>query len=261
MFPAFFLGHGSPMIAIEKSPYTDFLSKLKQSLPKKPASIILFTAHWESSTQKISAFNSQYDMIYDFGGFPKELFQVVYKAKGNLALAQEVKELLAKEKIKSDLDTKRGADHGTWTLLKNVFPEADIPVVQMSVNPNATPEEIYKIGKALAPLREKDVMIIGSGAIVHNLGLFRTSQFDTKNLISKSQEFESWLVKNVEGFNVQKLLDYYDEGPNAQMCVPTVEHFIPFLYALGAGSNTKKAKVDWTEVVHPALSYTAVRFE
>mmetsp|Transcript_35316 Transcript_35316/g.31766 ORF Transcript_35316/g.31766 Transcript_35316/m.31766 type:complete len:150 (-) Transcript_35316:196-645(-) len=148
-----------------------------------------------------------------------------------------------------------------WTVLSRVFPKADIPVVQMSVNPDAKPEEWFKIGQTLAPLRKKDVLIIGSGALVHNLNLMVDNKVDPKKLYGRAVEFEKWIMENIYNNDAENLLKFYEKAPNAKQAVPTSEHFIPLIYALGAGSTTKKPNILWSAVTHPTLSYSAVRFD
>lgn len=168
MIPSLFLAHGSPMIAIEDTEYTRFLAKFGEHL--HPNAIVIFTAHWESDVVTISSRDDIYDTIYDFGGFPPELYAKKYPVKGSKKrVASLVKERLENNGITVREDTSRGLDHGSWTLLSRIFPSADIPVVQISVNPFLAPSEQYKIGASLQGLGEEDILVIGSGVTVHNL--------------------------------------------------------------------------------------------
>ncbi|HWQ88854.1 MAG TPA: class III extradiol ring-cleavage dioxygenase, partial [Desulfitobacteriaceae bacterium] len=167
MMQSIFVGHGAPTIIWEENEFTDYV-KSYSKLISKPKGIIVFSAHWESPVQLIGSLQN-YDMIYDFYGFPKELYKVTYPAKGDVRLAQEIQDALGDKQIPSNFDSHRGLDHGAWTILKLLYPEANIPVVTMSVNPELNPEEQFKIGAGLSILKEKDYLIICSGGIVHNL--------------------------------------------------------------------------------------------
>src|SRR3954470_23966088 len=167
MLPSFFIAHGAPLLAVENNEYTQFLSQLGQNLPR-PKAIILFSAHWESSAQKVSEVDT-YDTIYDFGGFDPELYTIKYPAQGNQQVSQEIKDLFTENGVPFEVETERGLDHGAWVVLRLLYPNADIPVISMSVNPNLKPEEQYKIGKSVSSLRTNDVLIIASGGTVHNL--------------------------------------------------------------------------------------------
>lgn len=160
MIPSLFITHGTPMLAVEDTTYSRYLEELGRTFPR-PQAIILFSAHWESDVQMISEID-EYSMMYDFGGFPNELYQVIYPAKGSKEVSLQVQELLNAAGIANRAERERGLDHGSWTILKRMYPDADIPLIAMSVNPSLTPAEQYAIGKSLAPLREQDVLIIGS---------------------------------------------------------------------------------------------------
>lgn len=257
LMPSLFIAHGSPMIVIEKNPYVDFLASLHKTF-KKPEAIVIFSAHWEESVQTISTVD-KYSTIYDFYGFPKEMYKLTYPAKGNPALSKEIHELFKENGIKSVFDEKRGLDHGAWTILKIMFPNLDIPVVSLSVNPNSSPEELYKIGSSLAPLREKGVLVIGSGVTVHNLGKV---SFHDKNAADKwAVAFDDWLVKNIKEWNTSELFQYRKKAPHAKEAVPTPEHFIPLILAMGAGANTKQTSVINKHYEYGSLSYLCFRFD
>lgn len=184
----------------------------------------------------------EYSMIYDFGGFPKELYQVVYPAKGSKAVSHQVQERLNAAGIANRAERKRGMDHGSWTILKRMYPDADIPLITMSVNPNLTPAEQYVIGKALAPLREQDVLIIGSGVTVHNFDLFRaTDKLAVKSLVVG---FEKWLENHMKQWDLDSLFRYEELAPNGKIAVPPQarEHFIPVFYAMGAAYQDEMTK-------------------
>lgn len=257
--PSFFIPHGSPYILEAKHPVVDFLKGFAKSTGiEKPDAIVVWTAHWESDVQKISSIK-EYSTIHDFYGFPKELYEMTYPAKGNPELAKEVQELYKKNGIEAELDDTRGIDHGAWTILKLMYPEANIPVVQMSINPNATPAEIYKIGTSLTPLREKNILVIGSGATVHNLRLM------THPLNYPAEQwaldFDDWLIKNVEAWNTDNLFNYLKDAPEGEKCVPTSDHYYSFLYSVGTGHTNKKPSILHRSTMFGNLTYCVVRFD
>lgn len=233
MLPAFFIAHGSPSIVVEDSEYTKFLVKLGKEIGR-PKAIVIFSAHYESKVQMISGVES-YNMIYDFYGFTKELYNMEYPVKGNPKLAEEVQLLLKVNGIKSEIDRKRGIDHGAWTILKLMYPQADIPVIILSVNPFLSPKEQFEIGKSISMLREKDVLIIGSGGIVHNLSALK---WDMKDVEPWAFEFNYWAQKNIERWDLNALFDFEIKAPYVEMAVPTKEHFVPLFIAMGASGET-----------------------
>ncbi|HZG17726.1 MAG TPA: class III extradiol ring-cleavage dioxygenase [Candidatus Bathyarchaeia archaeon] len=238
MTTSLFLAHGSPMLVIEDHAYTQFLKQLAASMPR-PKAIVIFTAHWESPVQLISG-ASAYETIYDFYGFPDELYQVTYPAKGEPALAKKIQHLFADAGIPSEIDLERGLDHGAWSVLKLLYPEADIPVIALSVNPSLSNEQQYKIGKALASLRNEEVLIIGSGGTVHNL---RRINWDGGQAESWAVQFDDWFQEKLTVWDTQQVFDYERLAPHAQAAVPRNEHFIPLLLAMGTADETRKAQL------------------
>ncbi|UVI30848.1 DODA-type extradiol aromatic ring-opening family dioxygenase [Paenibacillus spongiae] len=254
MIPALFLAHGSPMLAIEQTPYTAFLEKLgKQYQPK---AIVIFTAHWETEKVTISAMDDEYDTIYDFGGFPDELYTIRYKAKGSTAIASLVEEKLASQGIAAGKDTQRGLDHGSWTLLHRMYPHADIPVIQVSVNPYRSPEDQYKIGAALKELGGENIMVIGSGVTVHNLRMIHWGQTAPEPW---AVEFDDWLLEHIERKDVSSLFRYAELAPHAKLAVPRAEHFVPLFIAMGSG-NQPQASVIHRSYDMGTLSYLCLQF-
>jgi 4,5-DOPA dioxygenase extradiol len=256
LFPTFFIAHGAPSLAIEKHGYTEFLSKLLSELPKPPRAIVIFSAHWENGVQQISAV-PQYETIYDFGGFSEELYQITYPAKGDLPLSLDIQRLLQAEGIQCEMDDRRGLDHGSWAPLHIIAPGRDIPVIAMSVNPRLTAEEHYRIGKALDPLREQDVLILGSGGTVHNLRRLDWSDGEAQ---AWAKEFDEWLAEQLETWNLEAMNDYMERAPHARMAVPTPEHFVPLLLAMGAADSAKKAKLLYRGYQMGTLSLSCWRF-
>jgi len=245
--PSLFIAHGSPMVAIEDSVYGRYLDQLSRDLPV-PRSIVVFSAHWTEGCQTISA-SPQPDTIHDFYGFPAALYQIRYPAPGDPALAVRIQELLVSAGIEARLDPARGFDHGVWTILSRVFPDASIPVVSMSVDPALRPEHQFQIGRALAPLRQESVLIIGSGATVHNLRMLHWNREDGQPE-GWAEAFERWLESRISEGDIDALFAYREEAPYADWAAPSwgVEHLIPLFYAMGAGEDPPRGKLlhrDW----------------
>jgi 4,5-DOPA dioxygenase extradiol len=231
--PAIFLAHGAPSLALDDNEYTSFLRTLLSLYPR-PKAIVLFSAHWESHVQRIGS-NLSYEPVYDFYGFPDELYQIHFQTPGDPSLAKTIQQQLQSSGISSELDSTRGLDHGAWVLLHLLDPDSRIPVVSMSVNPQLSPEEQIRIGETLAPLREQGIMIIGSGGTVHNLR--RLNWEDPKEPESWAVEFDRWLEENLRASNKKALLNYREKAPYARDAASDTEHFIPLLLALGAGGG------------------------
>lgn len=238
MIAPLFLAHGSPMLAIEDNDYSAFLAELGRTL--KPKAIVIFTAHWETENPTISALDGIYDTIYDFGGFPDALYQVKYPARGSVEWAEKVGERFAAADIPFRYDNTRGLDHGSWTLLLRLFPEANYPVVQVSVNPYLDPAGQIRIGEALRGLNAEDVLIVGSGVTVHNL---RLVDFRATKAAPWAVGFDDWIVEKVEARDIASLASYEELAPNARAAVPRAEHFVPLLIALGSGDPASRPQV------------------
>ncbi|MGM0901070.1 MAG: DODA-type extradiol aromatic ring-opening family dioxygenase [Bacillota bacterium] len=258
MIPSYFIAHGSPLLAIEENVYTKFLMQLGQEVPK-PKAIVLFSAHWVSPMQNVSEVE-QYSTIYDFGGFPDALYQIEYPAIGNKNVSEEITALFTKEGISFQTDTSRGLDHGAWVVLRMLYPNADIPVISMSVNPGISPEEQYKIGKSLSDLRKKDVMIIASGGTVHNLRALDWR--DNGEVTPWALQFDEWLEKHLIAWDTDYLFNYSSLAPSAQLAVPTYgsEHFIPIFYAMGAADDKQKATLLHRSYRYGSLSHSIWQF-
>ncbi|SFU30408.1 dioxygenase family protein [Alicyclobacillus macrosporangiidus] len=240
LLPSLFIAHGSPMVAVEDSVYGRFLDTLGSRL-RRPRAVVVFTAHWLSGAQAVSA-SPNYETIHDFGGFPDELYQIQYPAPGEPALAGTIRSRLAEAGVPCHLDARRGLDHGVWTILRRLYPDASIPVVAMSVNPRLTPAGQFAIGQALAPLRADDVLIIGSGATVHNLAALDWARQDGVP-DEWALAFETWLESRLVAWDLEALFDYRRLAPGAHQAVPAwgTEHFAPLLYAMGAAADTPSA--------------------
>ncbi|KKB38018.1 dioxygenase family protein [Bacillus thermotolerans] len=259
MMPAFFIAHGAPLLAIEENEYTQFLTELGKTW-RKPRAIILFSAHWTSKEQQVSDVE-EYSTIYDFGGFPEALYRIQYPAKGNHKLAEEIGALLSKEGISYKVDTSRGLDHGAWVILRKLYPEADIPVISMSVNPLLTPEEQYKIGQSLSALRKEEVMIIGSGGTVHNLAAVNMMK-DNGTADEWALGFDEWLARRVNSWDLDSLFQYDSLAPLASYAVPPYgnEHFIPLFYAMGAADDERTAALLHRSYRYGNLSHSVWQF-
>lgn len=257
MIPSLFIAHGAPSIVIEDNEFTDFLKKLGSEIPK-PKAIVVFSAHYEGQKQKIGAVSGQYEMIYDFYGFPEEMYYIQYPAIGDKKLAERIKKIFEENGIDSSLDRERGIDHGAWTILKLIYPEIDIPVITLSLNPLLPPEEQYKIGKALSSLKKEDILIIGSGGIVHNLSEVRG---DVGKIDSWAVEFDDWINDKVKKWDLNQLFKYEELAPNSKRAVPRPEHFVTLLLAMGAGDEKREATLLQRNFVLGNLSLSCIRFE
>lgn len=255
MVPSLFVCHGAPTLAIEDNDYTQYLQKLGKTL--KPKAIVIFTAHWEEEITTLSFHDDVYDTIYDFGGFSDELYQIKYPAKGSTLVASMVEENLSKHGIPSHRDEKRGLDHGSWVVLRMLFPQADIPVVQISVNPYQSAEDQYKIGESLRELADRDIMVIGSGGTSHNLRMIKWGQ---KTPEKWTVEFDEWLINHIENRKLDSLFNYDSLAPHAQLAVPRAEHFVPLFIAFGSGSESKKPQLLHRSYDFGTLSHLVFEF-
>jgi len=247
------------MLAIEDKPYARFLRSLGARLPR-PRAIVIFSAHWESAVQQVSTVE-RYRTIYDFGGFPPELYQVTYPAPGSPKLAEEIGQLLSKEGVAYRTEGARGLDHGAWCVLRTLYPGADVPVVAMSVNADISPEEQFRIGQALASLRASDVLIICSGVTIHNFSTVRLKEPEGA-ADPWAVEFDDWVLKKATEWDLKALFNYEAEAPNARLAVPPQgrEHFVPLFYALGAAGDKPAVKELYRGYNFGNLSYVVWQF-
>ena len=228
LMPAIFFGHGNPMNALLKNDYTEGWANIGKRLPR-PKAVLAISAHWYFPATAVTA-NPEPPTIHDFGGFPRELYQFQYPAPGSPQLAERVQTLLAPVAAVG-LDRRWGLDHGTWSVLCHVFPQADIPVVQLSLDETQPPEFHYEIGKRLAPLRDEGVLIIGSGNVVHNLhtyawGRHLVEPFDW------AVRFEKLVRESLVAGDDGPLISYEALGRDATLSAPTPEHYLPLLYVI-----------------------------
>jgi len=227
--PAIFFGHGNPMYAIQENAYTAAWRQMGERLPR-PRAVLAVSAHWFVPGCAVTVSMTP-RTIHDFGGFPDELYRVQYPAPGDPALAARVKELLAP--IEVTLDDDWGLDHGTWSVLRHVYPDADVPVVQVSIDARQPAAFHYALGQALAPLREEGVLIAGSGNVVHNLRRYDWSGQGT-GTYDWAARFEQKTRELIQAGDHAALVHYSALGADATLSIPTPDHYLPLLYVLGS---------------------------
>ncbi|MHA0858030.1 DODA-type extradiol aromatic ring-opening family dioxygenase [Paenibacillus sp. CMAA1364] len=254
--PSLFVAHGSPMLALEDHKYTQFLQKLSFQF-KKPRAIVVFSAHWDTPDQSMSV-DDKHSTMHDFYGFPEEMYKLTYPVEGDPELNKELEDIFKRNNLKYVNERGRGLDHGVWIILQKMYPEANIPVVELSVDSTRTPEEQYKIGSMLAELRKKDVLIIASGGLVHNLRKIKHSDQPDPWAV----EFDNWVAEQLEQWNLKSLFEYQEIAPNADQAVPHygAEHFIPIFYAMGAADDERQAKRLFQDYQHGNISLNCWMF-
>jgi 4,5-DOPA dioxygenase extradiol len=230
--PTIFFGHGNPMNALHANDWSRGWAAIGQRLPR-PRAVLSISAHWYLPGTAVTA-GAASRTIHDFGGFPRELFEVQYAAPGDLALARRVGELLSPLNVRADLSW--GLDHGTWSVLRHVFPAADVPVVQLSIDETQPPAFHYRLGQLLRPLRDEDILVIGSGDIVHNLHTYAWGRHPAEPF-DWALRFEKKARELMLQGDHASLVDYALLGPDAELSVPTPEHYLPLLYVLGASDE------------------------
>jgi 4,5-DOPA dioxygenase extradiol len=235
--PAVFIGHGSPMYALEPNRHTDAWSALGKRL-HKPDAILLISAHWLTRGIWLTAM-PQPKTIHDFGGFPEALFQIQYPAPGSPALAQRVQSLLRQTVVLEEHEW--GIDHGAWSVLRYLYPNADVPVVQLSLDGSLSAEEHYTLAKQLAPLRDENILILGSGNIVHNLRLI---DWDSEAApLPWATDFNQFFISQMLANQHPALLDWQAAGDTARLSIPTPEHYWPALYPLALQDSGERVEI------------------
>ena len=248
--PVLFVGHGSPMNAIEDNEFHRAWGDVAQRLPR-PRAILCVSAHWETRGVRVTS-SAHPETIHDFYGFPQALFDVRYPAPGDPRLATRTATLL--EAAGAALDAERGLDHGTWSVLAAMYPQADVPVVQLSMDTREPGASHFALARALAPLRDEGVLVLGSGNIVHNLRAFR---FDEPRPYDWASAFDSEVRRRVLAGAHAELIDYEALGPNARLAIPTPEHYLPLLYVLALQAGDEPVRLFNTTVVS-SISMTSV---
>lgn len=246
--PLLFIGHGSPLNALEDNEYTRNWKRIAAALPK-PAAILAVSAHWYTDGTRINDARHP-KTIYDMYGFPKELYEISYPAPGAPELAHHTRSLI---QTGVAIDNNWGYDHGAWVVLHGMYPQADIPVSQLSVDANAGAAAHFEIGKRLAPLREKGVLILGSGNIVHNLSRVN---FSMDGGYGWAGEFDNYIKDRIMQGAYRDVMDYRQAGPAAALAVPTPDHFDPLLYILGAADGADQVAVLNDSCIYGSLSMT-----
>ena len=227
--PAIFIGHGNPMNSIRRNRWTEGWAALGAALPG-PKAILVVSAHWYLPATMLTAMPHP-RTIHDFGGFPKELYEIQYSAPGDPELARKVREMLAP--IPIELNDTWGLDHGTWSVLNHIFPKADIPVVQLSIDRTKPPSFHYEVGKLLAPLRKEGILLLGSGNVVHNLQAYDWDRPDIE-AYDWASKFEAKIRDLLDARNDDQIVNYTALGSEARLAIPTPDHYLPLLYVLGA---------------------------
>ncbi len=242
------------MLALEPAEARDFLKNLPAKLPEQPKAILVVSAHWERLRPAVNA-PAKNETIHDFGGFPQALFDLQYPAPPSASLARRIAELLTAGGMTTDIDTHRGLDHGAWVPLIVAWPEADIPVLQLSVQTRLGPEHHYRLGQLLAPLRKEGVLILGSGSFTHDLSSFRISggRIDTPEQ-DWVHVFAEWMASALRDGRTDDLLNYRSLAPEAVHNHPTEEHLLPLYVALGAGGGK-------VEHMHQSTTYGILRMD
>jgi 4,5-DOPA dioxygenase extradiol len=255
--PALFLSHGSPMLAIEDSPTAEFLAGLGKSLPR-PRAVLVASAHYETDRPSLGA-AARPPTLHDFGGFPPALHAVRYPAPGAPEVAARAADLLGESGLPAMLDPTRPLDHGIWVLLGRMYPDADVPVVPLSVQPRADAAAHWRLGRALAALRHEGVLVIGSGGASHNLRALDWQAGDDAPLAGWAGEFTGWVHARLEAGDTAALLDWRARAPHALRNHPTPEHFLPLFVALGAGAGEPATRLHHRHELG-ALALDAWRF-
>ena len=253
--PVLFLGHGSPMNAIEENEFVQGWRTIGKTLPK-PAAILCISAHWETKGTFVTAMERP-RTIHDFGGFPKELFNVQYPASGSPKFAAETKQIVTKTSI--GLDEQWGLDHGCWSVVKHLYPNADVPVFQMSLDYGKSAQYHYELAKELAVLRTKGVLIIGSGNIVHNLAMIAWDKMQVPNYgydwaIEANEKMKQFILTN----NHEALIKYTSQGKAFDLAIPSPDHYLPLLYILALKNETEKVSIFNDKAVMGSLTMTSL---
>ncbi len=258
MLPSLFISHGSPMHALEPGAAGKAWTGLARSLPR-PRAILITSAHWETNVPMLTG-NAKPETIHDFSGFPEPLYRLRYPAPGAPALAQRARTLLGDAGFTAAIDGCRGLDHGAWSPLLYMYPGADIPVVQLSLQTELGPRHHYRLGRALAPLADEDVLLVGSGHMTHNLrDWIRAARRRARRALREA--FQSWVHDRIEAGDHEALIEYRTRAPHAVRAHPTDEHFLPLFFALGAAGSASRATRVYDAIEGGALAMDAYAFE
>ncbi len=256
MTPLLFLGHGSPMNAIEVNQFTRGWKTVGETIPK-PDAILCISAHWETKGTFVTAMDKP-QTIHDFGGFPRQLYEVLYPAPGSPELAAEVKKCISETEV--GFDQEWGLDHGTWSVIRHMYPDADVPVVQLSLDYTRDPRYHYNLARELAPLRKKGILIIGSGNMVHNLGLVAWDKMDEPEYgfdwaLEANEKIKAFILAG----DHNSLISYKSQGASLRMAIPTPEHFLPLLYIIALKEEDENVTFFNDKPVMGSLTMTSVK--
>jgi 4,5-DOPA dioxygenase extradiol len=252
--PSLFISHGSPMFALEPGELGPNLRDVGESL-RGISAVLVVSPHWQTRGVRVGT-SAAPETIHDFGGFPAPLYELQYRAPGAPALALDASRLLAAAGFDVTLDAQRGLDHGAWVPLRYLFPEADMPVFQVSLPHDLDAAGALRLGRALAPLRERGVLIVGSGSLTHNLYEFRQHIRDP----DYAQQFADWVRDALAARDVEALVDYRRRAPHAQRAHPTEEHFLPLLVAAGASGDGEAVRLVAGGMTYGVLSMDSFAF-
>jgi 4,5-DOPA dioxygenase extradiol len=254
--PVLFLAHGDPMNALRDTAFTRALGAMAGTLPAKPAAVLVISAHWQAPGS-FACSASRPETIHDFSGFPDELFEVEYPASGAPELAAKTAALIPGGRVTVDW----GLDHGAWTVLRHLFPEAEVPVFQLSIDARKSLAEQLEIGRALYPLREEGLLVIGSGNIVHNLAKLRWNG----EAYDWARAFDAWVASRLDAVEPDALCDLSLAGEEARLSCPSLEHYVPLVYAMGAASGGSgglgRPAYPYEGFEHGSLSMRCVRWD
>ncbi len=257
--PVLFLGHGSPMNAIEENDFVAGFRKIGSEI-QRPNAVLCISAHWETKGTYVTAMEKP-RTIHDFGGFPKALFDVQYPAPGSPELARETRDLVKKTTVGLD-ESQWGLDHGAWSVIKHLYPDADVPVIQMSLDYSQTPQYHYELARELAALREKGILIVGSGNMVHNLRKVAWDRLNDKDFgfdwaIEASEKMKS----HIQSGDHEPLVNFRAQGKAFDLAIPTPEHYLPLLYALALQEKGETVSLFNDRAVAGALTMTSVKID
>jgi 4,5-DOPA dioxygenase extradiol len=254
--PVLFLGHGSPMNAIEENEFVTGFRNIAKSI-RKPNAILCVSAHWETKGTFVTAMENP-DTIHDFGGFPRELFDVQYPAPGSPELARTTKELIKNAEV--GLDDKWGLDHGAWSVIKHLYPNADVPVIQLSLDYSQPPQYHYELAQQIKSLREKGVLVIGSGNMVHNLRMVAWDKLNAPGYgfdwaIEASEKMKKYILDG----DHKQLINFRSQGKAFDLAIPTPEHYLPLLYSLALKEENEQISLFNDKPVAGSLTMTSVK--
>ena len=253
--PVLFLGHGSPMNGIEENEFVSGFRNVSSEI-EPPNAIIVISAHWETEGTLVTAMEHP-KTIHDFGGFPKELYEVRYPAPGSPQLAKEVKSMVKSTDV--SLDKKWGLDHGAWTVIRHMYPNADIPVIQLSLDYSKNPGQHYELAKELSELRHKGILIVGSGNMVHNLRMIHWQKLNETYGYDWANEANDKMKQFIIDGNHQALINFSNQGKAFELSIPTPEHYLPLLYALALQDTKDEINIFNDAAVGGSLTMTSVK--